>query len=391
MKAIFCYDGPFSKDEEGFYYGRNLNDQMFERYFKVADSLEVIIRVRDIPQVEAVKSMCRIENSQISVTECPNLSSARGMLTQVPRALKLLENRISNADIVFVRLPSNIGNLAISVCKKLRKKYLVEVVGCPWDAYWNYGLQGKILAFPAKKIMMYNVKNAPYVVYVTNEFLQKKYPTNGKSIGCSNVELVEMSDEVLQKRIERIKSYSSKNKFTIGTAAGLDVLFKGQEYIIRALGELKRKGITCFEYNLVGGGTGARLLKIAEECDVEEQFHIIGQIPHNKIFEWLDGIDIYAQPSRQEGLPRAMIEAMSRALPCIGAKTAGIPELIEDKYVFTNSKTEINEICRILLDLIEDYNEIETTAIRNFEEAKKYQREILIERRTAFFKEFVER
>ena len=390
MRALFCYDGPFYKDEEGFYYGRNLNDRMFERYFKVADFLEIVIRTRSIRQSEAIKSMSRIENPKISVTECPNLSSINGMLTQVPNATKLLKKRILEADVVFIRLPSNIGNFAVSICKKLKKKYLIEVVGCPWDGYWNYSLQGKFFALPAKLIMERNVKTAPFVVYVTNEFLQDKYPTKGRKIGCSNVELTEIQETVIEKRIERIRTYSTETKYVIGTAAGVDVLFKGQEYVIKALGKLKRKGIVCFEYRLVGGGTGERLMKIAQECGVAEQVNIMGQVPHAQVFDWLDEIDIYAQPSRQEGLPRAMIEAMSRGLPCIGAKTAGIPELIEDKYVFSNSHTEIDEICEILLGLIENHSEMKRVAIRNFEEAKNYQRESLIERRTNFFKEFVE-
>ena len=43
--------------------------------------------------------------------------------------------------------------------------------------------------------------------------------------------------------------------------------------------------------------------------------------------------DIYIQPSLQEGLPRAVVEAMSTALPCIGFNTGGIPELLEPEYI----------------------------------------------------------
>lgn len=390
MKAIFCYDGPFAKDEEGFYYGRNLNDQMFERYFKVIDSLEIVIRARNMKQERAIKSMSRITNPNISVVESPNLSTIKGILTQIPNVYRLLEERIMEADVVFIRLPSNIGNLAVNVCEKVGKKYLIEVVGCPWDAYWNYSLQGKVFALPAKILMRNRIKNAPYVLYVTNQFLQKRYPTKGKTIGCSNVELLQMEEKVLEKRIEHIRSYIPQKKIIIGTAAGVDILFKGQEYVIRALGELKKRGRVCFEYRLVGGGTGEYLKKIARENGVEEYVNIMGQIPHNKIYEWLDEIDIYAQPSRQEGLPRAMIEAMSRGVPCIGADTAGIPELIESEYIFSNSHSEVNEICEILLCLVENLNEMERVSIRNFEEAKKYQREILIQRRTEFFKDFIE-
>lgn len=390
MKAIFCYDGPFYKDENGIYYGRSLNDQMFERYFMVADSLEIVIRARDISEKEATESMSKITNSKISITECPNLSSVKGMLTKTNKVYRLLEERIASADIVFIRLPSNIGNIAVDVCKKLKKKYLLEVVGCPWDAYWNYSLQGKFLAPIAKNAMRKRVKNAPYVLYVTNNFLQNRYPTEGESIGCSNVELAPMSDAILEKRLEKISNYREDTKYIIGTAAGIDILFKGQQYVIQALGILKKMGITNIEYQLIGGGSGEYLRSVAKENGVIDQVNIIGQLPHNKVFDWLDKLDIYVQPSRQEGLPRSMIEAMSRGLPCIGANTAGIPELIDKKYVFSNSNIEVEEIYQLLMQLLEQPDNMKIIAERNYNEAKKYQRNILIERRTKFFKEFVE-
>lgn len=389
MKALFCYDGPLYKDENGNYYDSILNDQMFQRYFKVADKLELVIRTRAISTNEGAKKMGRISNPNISVIECPNLSSVGGLLKNRKQAEKIIEKSIKDAELIFVRVPSVIGNISIDIAKKLKKKYLVEVVGCPWDAYWNYSLKGKMVAPVATQMMRSRVKKAPYVLYVTNSFLQNRYPTEGKTINCSNVELQPMTEDILLRRISKIDNPNRK-KIIIGTAAGLDVLYKGQQYIIYALGELKKQGITDFEYQLIGGGTGNYLKQVAEECNVVDQINIIGQMPHEKVFEWMDSIDIYAQPSRQEGLPRSMIEAMSRGLPCIGAMTAGIPELIEDEYIFTNSKTEVGEIVKILLDLYNNNILLKKIATRNFNMAKKYQRDILVERRTCFFKSFAD-
>lgn len=388
MKAIFCYDGPLYRDENGDYYDSILNDQMFQRYFKVADELELVIRIRQTEQNVIGKRMNKLENPKINVVECPNLSSIGGLLKNTNRAKQLLKERIEQADLVFIRLPSVIGNYSVDICEKLGKKYLVEVVGCPWDSYWNYGLKGKLVAPMAAQLMRLKVKNAPYVLYVTNSFLQRRYPTKGKTINCSNVELQPMTDDILNKRMSRIDDYNEKTRLIIGTAAGLDVKYKGQQYIIKALGELKKQGITDFEYHLIGGGSGDYLKHIAEECGVSEQVKIVGQMPHENVFDWMDNIDIYAQPSRQEGLPRSMIEAMSRGLPCIGARTAGIPELIDNKFIFSNSKSEIDEIAEILLKLRNDKELIRNTAVVNCEEAKKYQRDILVERRTKFFKDY---
>ena len=60
------------------------------------------------------------------------------------------------------------------------------------------------------------------------------------------------------------------------------------------------------------------------------------------MFELLDECDIYLQPSLQEGLPRSVIEAMSRGCACIGAATAGIPELLESEYVVKRKSVQEN-------------------------------------------------
>lgn len=389
MKALFCYDGPLYKDADGNYYDTILNDQMFERYFKVASSLEIIIRIRPIDAKSGTKRMGRLSNPNISVVECPNLSSIRGLTRGMREVKRILEDHISKADIAFIRLPSVIGTLAVDICKKQKKKYLVEVVGCPWDSYWNYSLKGKLVAPFAMLSMKRRISSAPYVLYVTNRFLQERYPTKGRQINCSNVELAPMNDEIFLKRKAHIEQHESQDKYIIGTAAGLDVLYKGQQYVIRALAELKKQGITNIEYQLVGGGTGKYLARVAEESGVRNQVNIIGQMPHDQVFTWLDGLDVYIQPSRQEGLPRSVVEAMSRGVPCLGSRTAGIPELIDSSFVFSNRKSEVQEITKLLKALMSDKKIQQEQAQRNYEEAKQYQRDILVERRTGFFESCV--
>src|SRR5690625_396249 len=90
---------------------------------------------------------------------------------------------------------------------------------------------------------------------------------------------------------------------------------------------------------------------------------------HNEVFDWLETIDLYAQPSRQEGLPRALIESMSRGVPAFGANTAGIPELLENEFIFSNTKDNIDEICEI----IKSYNKrnMKIQAKQKYKESKK--------------------
>lgn len=376
MKGLFCYDGPINCDEQGNYFGTVLNNNVFRRYFTIVDSLDIAIRVEKQKQ-NSKASQITLDN--INIIPMPNVSSATGIFNK-KEATHVLEQNMEKADILFIRLPSFIGNIAVKLAKKLNKPYIVEMVGCPWDSLWNHSMKGKMIAPYMWRTTRQHLKDAKYVVYVTNEFLQNRYPTNGESVNCSNVELPQTEDSVLDSRIKKI--HTSEEKIIIGTAAALNVRYKGQQYIIEAISKLKREGIKC-EYQLVGWGDSSYLKEKAKQFKVEDCIKFVGTLPHEEVFSWIDNIDIYAQPSRQEGLPRALIEAMSRGCPAIGAKSGGIPELLEKEYVFSNKKTNIDEICSI----IRSYNKEKMLkqAKRNFMEAKQYNKESIQKRRKSLF------
>ncbi len=384
MRVLFCHNGPLRMDKQGNYYGVAHNDEMFKRYYAIAENLSMITRIARVSEKETT-GLSKITVKPFSVIECPNTASLKGQLFERRKAERIIEKAVQNTDYVVAR-NSRIALIAIKYAKKYNKPYLLEVVACPWDAMWNHSLKGKILA-PFSYLSLKRVaKNSQYVVYVTNDFLQRRYPTKGKSTNCSNVALTEFDDKVLERRLEKIESMDESSKVIIGTTAAVNVRYKGQQYVIKALGKMKRQGITNFEYQLVGGGDQSYLRKIAEKHDVVDQVKFLGPMPHSNVFEWLETIDVYAQPSRQEGLPRALIEAMSRAVPAFGAKTAGIPELLESDFIFSNTKRNIEEICQILNSFDEDT--LLAQAKRNYEEAKKYDKEIIEKRRRDFFEGF---
>ena len=77
---------------------------------------------------------------------------------------------------------------------------------------------------------------------------------------------------------------------------------------------------------------------------------------------------------------------MSRALPAFVAKTAGIPELLEQDFIFSNTRKNIDEIVGILKSF--DKETMINQSKRNFEESKKYDKNVIEERRREFFEEF---
>lgn len=384
MKVLFCHDGPLRKDEYNNYYGTAHNDDTFSRYYTIADQLSVIIRVKHICKSEAELRLSKITVSPFEVAECPNMSNLKGILFNKQKAKKIIYKEINKSDYIVIRLPSFIGNLAVDIAKELNKPYLVEVVACPWDALWNHSIKGKLVApfmyYATKK----RVKDSDYTIYVTNKFLQKRYPTNAVNIGCSDVSLPSLDESILKRRINKIKQMIDKRPILIGTTAAVNVRYKGQEFVIKAISKLNKEGYN-FEYHLAGGGDQRYLKSIAYKYGVLDKVKFLGVIPHNKVFDYLDDIDLYIQPSRQEGLPRALVEAMSRGCPSLGSITGGIPELLNKKFTFNNGK--VIEICNLLKKL--DRETMIEEAKRSFEKAKEYDKMELDKKRGEFYEKFI--
>ena len=341
MKLLFVHDVK-AEIYNGEVFARSYGYEIWkERYLPNFENIQVVFRTNN---TEKNLNGISDKSSGPNVTFDTRVGMFAGPDVFFSKRIKsILKDDIKKADAVIIRLDSFMGLQTISECKKMNKPYMIELVGCAWDSFWNHGISGKILApylfFRTKR----EVYNAPFVVYVTSEFLQNRYPTKGVNTNISNVKLNEQDPNDLKKRLEKIKN--SKSKLVLGTAANVDIRYKGQQYVIEALGLLKKAGINNFEYQILGAGDQTYLRKIARENDVEDQIKFLGSYPHEKVFSWLkNDLDIYIQPSLQEGLPRSVIEAMSVGLPCIGSDVAGIPELLDDAWVFKRKGAKAKKI-----------------------------------------------
>lgn len=372
MHALFVHDHKFRYVKGEMYSPGGLPNSVLSRYVDLFGKLTVIGRIIEEPTTK--NSYSKIVNPKIEVVDN-----------------KKIIQLIQQADVVIARLPSNNGFKAIRLAEKYKKPYLVEIVGCVFDAYWNYGLKGRLVAIPAYLYMKSLVKNAPYAVYVTKDFLQSRYPCKNRQLALSDVALEGQKENILSARLERIKR--RQGKLVIGTTAAVDVLYKGQEYVIKAIAELKKCLPYEIEYQLVGAGDIQRLNKIAKSFGVDDCLVYKGVIPHDEIFQWLDeDVDIYIQPSIVEGLSRALLEAMSRGLPCLASDCGGNPELVEKEFLFSkkNRKKIPQKIIQQLNKLAVRETMLEQ-AERNYKVAnEQYDKELLQNRRADFYKAFAE-
>ncbi len=379
-KVLFVHDGPLYVSDKQEYYGVHYTNAIVKRYSYFGDSVTFMMRSRKLV-ADSKQSFSRIDCDNFSFVDVPNFKS---ILTRIniKKAKHIIKENVRQHDVIIVRLPSAIGVIAYNEAKRLNKPVLVEMVACVFDALWNYDWRGKLLAHYKMASYKRLIAKATHVVYVTDKFLQGRYPSYNKQLGCSNVN-VTIDDSALDSRLAKINGNDSFSVLTIGTVAALDVPYKGQAAVIEAIHLLKSQGIQV-NYHLVGQGNPDSLEKLIKKLKLSDQVKIIGPLAHNKVFEFYRQIDLYIQPSRQEGLPRAVIEAMSQACPVLGSRAGGIPELIQEDCLFdAGNASAIASLIRA-----QNVKSLEEHAIYNFETSKKYARHILETNRFNFYDEF---
>lgn len=381
-KAAFIFDTIIVQKNDGF-YGMTLNYEFFrKRYLSMYDSIIVSTRVKKSSEVKGTDGYKKLNGKNVEFIPISNYNTIPDAIVKKRLIVSELENVINSVDIVIIRMPSVLGILAAKICNKNSKKYIVEMVACAWDGYFNHrNIFGKIVA----PVMFYETKKcikiAPNVLYVTNEFLQRRYPSNGKTCACSDVELKSVEAKVLEDRLNKI-SCSNIKTLNFCTVANVEMKYKGHVYMFKAMQLLKKYGYEI-NYYLIGNGNPSYLKNISKKLDLEHNVFFLGSLPHDDVFKKISTMDVYVQPSLQEGLPRALVEAMSIGMPAIGSDAGGIPELLQSDYVF--KKRNVKELVRIIKAL--NVASLEQMARYNYDRANDFMPEQLNEIREKFYNE----
>lgn len=384
MKTVlFAHDGYMSQTENGI-YSDTYDDKIVMRYSKITENVVFLVRTRKYSENGPKLNKINVKNFRMVGIE--NFKSLKGLLA-FKSIKEIVKEEVSKADYVVARIPSSLGFWAAEYARLYNVKYMVEVVGCPWDSLRNHSFLGKLLAPHSCLKQRETVKKAPYAIYVTNNFLQNRYPCEGKSIGCSDVEIENIDEKILDKRIKKIRTTNIRS-MTIGTIGAYHMKYKGYDTVIKAIVKLNSEGCS-HKYLILGSGDPTWLNSIIRKYNAEDIVSLVPAIPHNEVFAWLDKIDIYIQPSKTEGMPRALIEAMSRACLCIGSNVGGIEELLADRVIFRcTGKIDIDSFYLQKLLLMLTIDDMINEAERNFQKTKEYANYLLEEKRRIFLEEF---
>ena len=179
-------------------------------------------------------------------------------------------------------------------------------------------------------------------IITVNEDMQHYFPYK------KNQKLIPFGLDTAYFSPEKYKKKPNESLFKIITVANL-VEVKGIEVLIKAL---KLCGHSNFYLDILGDDSGAYadvLKALVKDLKLENQVVFLGK--HSDVRPYLAQSDLYVIPSRKEGMPMALIEAMAMGIPVLGSDISGINFVLKDfpELLFKGSNI------KILSDKIESF------------------------------------
>lgn len=394
MRIVVALENRFVRSRNGNIYSTTVCDYNFwSRYLLVFDEVVVLARVGDIAQ----QQMDRPCANGPGVCFFP-LSYYIGpwqYLKQRRKIKTIVKEATHQADVFSLRIPGRVSTLLWYELMRQGKPYGVEVVGSSADVAKTCGcnpLLGFVLGFLGPRNQRRQCKNAVAASYITREYLQSLYPPSGWNINSSNVDL---PDEIIIDRQQLgVKLASTREAihggrpFRICHVGSMAAKYKGQDVLIEAIWICHNKGINV-ELMLLGDGQyRCYFEKKAAQLGVSEHVHFLGFLQPGGVREELDRADMFIFPSFTEGQGKALIEAMSRGLPCIGSNIGGIPELLEVEDLVPAGNADA--IAGKIEEAVRSEERLFDMSKRNLQTAKQYRKTELSKRRVAYYRKLAE-
>ncbi len=368
--------------------GRVWSDSSFsygilKRYLNVFNRVNVVARIAAEP--EAHDQWCRVDGPHVRFSPVPYFVGPTAYLRNARAVHRTLRSVVDYGSAVVLRMPAwhTTGALATHL-QRTGYPYAVEVCGDPHDRLARGACQ-----HPLRPLFQWWVPRrtrqvcgrAAAALYVTQQALQTGYPAAATaiSVGCSDVAL---PDEAFATAPRNFTDDAAPYKLVfVGT---LERLYKAPDVLIRAVAACRIPGRRVV-LSLVGAGQlQGSLNDLAKSLGIEKNVRFLGQLQGGQqVRQQFADADLFVLPSHQEGLPRAMAEAMAQGLPCIGSTVGGIPELLASEDMVPPG--DVNALAGKIAEVLIDPQRMRRMATRNWERAQEYHQRVLDARREAFY------
>lgn len=378
---VYCYQGK--------YYARTQEKyDFYQRYLRVFEQLRLVTRCVDEEQLG--KSRVALDDPRIEYVPMPFFSGPIQYAKNYLRISEALKKITEGCDAAIVRLPSTIAQ---RVCEKVMRSgipYATELVYDAKDAYEGAASAAERLLWKViHKQMIKDCANADGVACVTEHYLQQHYTSKKQNAFFGSYSSLALDKSFYTSE----RHYPSKKVFSIAHVC-TQVQYngrKGYNEVIKAIQLLKKRGVNV-KVQFAGPDyhDGIRkLTELAQQLGVSDKVEFIGGVNRKQLSDYLEQSDLYVMPTWAEGLPRVIIEAMAKGLPCITTPVSGNPELVSEHFLVEYHNVE--KLADCIEELVKNKELYEATSKDNFERSLKYESSVLEKRRDEFYRQLKSR
>jgi glycosyltransferase involved in cell wall biosynthesis len=375
MRLLLPLEQRYYRSANGNLYSADPATYSYLRTFlAVFDHVTVVARVRENNRVFTEAQ--RADGPQVDFALLPDFRSPFECFFRVPQMRKIIQDAAAKTDAVLMRMPGVVSELVRRVVVARGSRYGIHVVGDPEGVFapaaHSSFLRPFYRSFFTRQLERACRQEANAVAYVSRHTLPQRYPA-GEGIPTfvlSNVNLNGAIDAAaaIAARAARIERGSPLH---IGTVASLDVPYKGIDVLLQALSICRSR----FDFQCTIAGDGVlkqELIELTQKLGLAGRVKFAGYIePGKMVFEFLDTVDLYVQPSRTEGLPRSLIEAMARGCAAIGSNVGGIPQLLRvSELVAANAPAAL---AQKIMEVGCDAQRMHTLMQQNVDAAREYE------------------
>lgn len=227
-------------------------------------------------------------------------------------------------DIIWTNEPV-MGVVTRLAARKVRKTGTKVVYMCHgFHFYKGASLANWLIFYPVERLMS---RFCDMIVTINRED-----EARAKTFQCPRVEHIDGIGVDISKRqctvsrVEKRKEMGIKESDILVLSVGELQTRKNHEVILRAIAQLQNPNI---KYFLCGKGVlQDHLEELAQTLGLQEQVRFLGY--RKDVPEIMNAADIFAHPSKREGLGLACLEAMASGLPLVTSNIQGIPDYVEN-------------------------------------------------------------
>lgn len=205
------------------------------------------------------------------------------------------------------------------------------------------------LGFINKMILKYNFKKANQILSTSKVMIKeiKKY---------TNKDIIYLPFGIDTKVFKPIDKVEKKDIVTLGIVKHLKPIY-AIDYAIKSIDQLVHNmNIKNIHLMIIGGGSEYYYLKrLVLDLSLSNYITFIGEVPHNKIVNYHNKIDILLNISHEESFGVSVLESSSCQNPVIVSSVSGLVEIVENNTTgLIIEPNNIEQLADAIKKLIDD-------------------------------------